>query len=311
MTFHPTSDVTLHKTIEKEIAGLHFPRADIAREVHRKIRAADKHGEISTINRTFYASLDAVRVTKTISPKQLALLDKASCYTWLAYSLYDDILDNNTVAALPYANEFSRTACLLYEEAGIPHSLIARLFQSVDSANALEYSMRSKVREGYDATAAHLSVYEMLLSEKSIAHCLGQFWIASQQRTADTSALMKGFQHYCAARQLSDDIFDWRDDFQRQQPTFTTISLVQLAPQRSIRPSSSASLDILNRVFWEKGLEQLCTHVITYVAASKTHLSPLVDTQSTYFQCFIQPLADAATESIHSHKQTRQQFNAP
>lgn len=307
MKHQAAPDHTLHAQIEQEISRLNFSDSEIAHAMHRKIQAADKHGEISTVNRTFYHSLKHLPTSTCLTIEALTLLDKANCYTWLAYSLYDDILDTHQPASLPFANEFARTAYALYIQAGAPTPLVARFFRAVDAANARESTLRHAVNNRGSKTTAYLPEYEDLLSEKSIAHCLGQFWIASQQQNGDTTMLMGGFQKYCAARQLSDDIYDWRDDYEHKQPTFAVATLMSDAAPL-LGETSQCTLETLNKVFWKTGLEQLCTHVIALVKESEAHFAPLLVHSSPYFQCFIQPLANSAQSAIETHQHTRQKL---
>lgn len=268
--------------------------------LHRKLRAADSRGEISTVNRTFATSLKQRGLSVDASSQQIHQLDKANIYTWLAYCLYDRVLDNNENEALSFANIFMRKAIELYSEVGVPPELIQRLFLEVDKANAVELSLRAIAH-----TNAPLdpSKFEPLLSAKSIAHCLGQIWTVTRLDIPETPNIIEAFYEYCAARQLCDDIYDWRDDFACGHHTFVTATLLQSTPAVYPNTKTSDSLMHLNKTFSATALETVCTHVVSLATSSIAKLSPIIENDSPYCAHFIQPLADSAHASIDTHRQ--------
>lgn len=292
---HTQIDNSLHDIIEAEIFNLKIPNVDAVLKMHRKIRKADMKGEIGRINRIFHSSLKPeYNYRLKISPMQLKLLDKANIYTWIAYSIYDEVFDENDIISIPSANALVRVAYSIYIQAGVPTTLINDMFSIVDNANHTELSLRSKKQHAPKD-------FEQLLFGKSIAHCLGQIWILSSLQIANKDVLSEGFRNYCSARQLSDDVFDWRDDIMRGHYTYATTVIVKSIPKNVPQFKNFDFTQLTNISFWLTGLEYLCGRIISYSDACIAELNNYLKPGSIYINRFILPLKNNAEESIANH----------
>lgn len=293
-----SADHGLHNLIIKEIQELRLADHAIYERIHTKIRKADKFGEISRINRVFVTSLSPNRQRNIPAQKQIYNLDKANIYTWLAYSLYDQILDTTDNQALPVANILLRSAISIYRTAGVSEDLIHTIFREVDDANSLELILRGKYLKNH---ILHPDDFEPIMANKSIAHCLGQIWIMYQHDKLNISNFLSGFYDYCAARQLCDDLYDWRDDYRQGHHTYVTAYLIKVA---NIHKPSAQSQDIkrLNAMFADNGLEYLCNQVISTARRSILTFDTILKQNSAYTQQYIVPLITSAEQSIKAWK---------
>lgn len=229
----------------------------------------DSQGEISQLNTTFLLSAKEAMAKKPTT-QNLFLNGEANFYIWVAYSLYDNLLDNPHPNSIDVstANIFHRLAITTYQEAGLSLSKINSALNTVDRANADEVSnSRFEIVDEVITIAkipAQKSLYK-LLSSRSSAHCLGLLELLNKYSPAPlhhqkTKSILNT---YCAARQLSDDIHDWEEDITHGRNSYVIAHLLKAA---DIKEGSYNLLDVIKtirRVFWEKELEVLTNECLS------------------------------------------------
>jgi hypothetical protein len=295
----------LYKSVLKDFAHPHGVKA-----VLDKIKKTDKHGEISYITPIFLKSLKKKYASK-ISPSEKTLdnYSLANIYTWLAYSLIDNILDKDTDASmLPLISIAQRKIMNKYISAGVDIGLIEALFEEVDNANAKEQTLRKKIKIDIDRNKVviHTNNFigtKKLLAEKSIAHTLGPIHISSLVSSQHQATVKKAMLLYCSSRQLNDDLHDWMDDFANGQPTFVISCLLE---NLSVKKGSHDYTDLLERMkntYWESVLELCCTKIqIDIQEAINLLESTILKTNSEFTSSFLRPIADSANEALHKHE---------
>ena len=295
-------DNNLHDEIKSELLQLNFDNGvDLNRTID-KIRKADSKGEIGSINRIFHNSLrKELKETSSIDKNILERLDKANVYTWIAYTLYDDVLDEGNLELLSPANHFVRLSYLEYLSAGIKMDFLNEYFSIVDLANSTELTLRKN-------RSLELRLYKQLQSEKSIAHCIGQLWITQQISPQNFKTTLKGCSAYCAARQLSDDIYDWREDLAKGQYTFAAVNILKYAGVKVSDAINENNKSLLNIAFWENELEHLCHEVIRLASLSLKSFSPILEDESEYTNRFIFNLKVTAEKAITNHLSKKLEF---
>lgn len=220
----PRTEATLpdrhasYRHAAKTLAMLEEPIKTQALQFLTRIEAADITQEIAAISHfTELALKDA-----SIPVAKLRALGEANVHSWIAYSIYDHILDKEADASLlPAANVCMRLALERYKQSlPVRHplqALIAHYFDKVDATSAWEVTAcRFDIKDGsiYIGTMPHYEQYEAL-AWRSCIHILGPRIVASftpSMPDEDVEHLTAGFHHYLIARQLSDDIHDWRED---------------------------------------------------------------------------------------------------
>jgi hypothetical protein len=216
------------------LEGIDEPIRTQALKFLARVEAADTTKEIALISH-----FTATAVHADISTDELDTLGEANIHSWIAYMIYDHIIDNETSSRLlPVANVCMRLALDRYRNAVPPQSPlqehISQYFDQVDGANAWELlHARFKASKTTIHTAPLPNYQENeVLARRSAVHILGPIIVASQysslaQKSLKLQQLISGLRQYLIARQLSDDIHDWREDLTSGQISVVVTHLLQ------------------------------------------------------------------------------------
>lgn len=207
-----------YRRAAKTLAALGEPIKTQALQFLARIEAADTTHEIAAISEFTQRALSDT----SISPATLHTLGEANVHSWIAYSIYDHILDKEAdPSLLPAANVCMRFALERYKQSlSASHPLqllITHYFDQVDTTSAWEVTAcRFNIRDGsiHIGTLPDYEQYEAL-AWRSCIHILGPQIVASfapSMSREDGEHLATGLHHYLIARQLGDDIHDWRED---------------------------------------------------------------------------------------------------
>lgn len=210
-----TSEKSYHLAAQ-ELGKLQRPARDLSLSFLERLKTADKNSEITLMPTLFFESLiSPVRTPPLVS------LGEANIYCWIAYTIYDHILDGKSmVEYLPVGNIAMRLALQRYQ-ALFPKNhpfqrKILDIFTGMDMANSWELKHCRFPQQGDAITISRLPSYGHLdfLARRSLGHVLGPLTVATllSHNKQQTSAIEKGLHHYLIARQLSDDIHDWQED---------------------------------------------------------------------------------------------------
>lgn len=293
---HPNNNT--YVPIQKTLAATLIPELQqLADPILQKIIQIDAHGEISLLSKLFFESSAGTKPQKTPSKDTLALLGQANTYTWLAYSLYDCQIDEQTSPlTIATANIIQRFAYHSYLNAGVTLKQLEKAFTDTDCANALEIAYCRVPVTTTTITIQHIPTKKLLtslLSQRSVVHCLGPLWlIPANTRSGPSRAVKRVFNLYCAARQLNDDIHDWEDDIRNGRITYVTAALLQAA---QIEPGTHR-LHILVKKFrqllWEGELYRLLSDGLAMAEdAQKGYIEKLnLKPSSPFEEATIQPI---------------------
>lgn len=202
----------------KTLATLEEPIKTQTLQFLARIEAADTTQEIAAISHFTELALKGASVPVA----KLRALGEANVHSWIAYSIYDHILDKESDASLlPAANVCMRLALERYKQSlPVRHplqSLITHYFDKVDTTSAWEVTAcRFSIKDDF-IHISELPNYEQYetLAWRSCIHILGPQIVASfasSMSHEDAKHLATGLHHYLIARQLGDDIHDWRED---------------------------------------------------------------------------------------------------
>jgi len=257
----PSSRSTNHASYQravKTLSSLEEPVKTQLLTFLKRVEKADTTHEIAAIAQFTKEAVPGAH----ISSAKLSSLGEANVHTWIAYTIYDHILDGEAdTSLLPAANVCMRRALHLYRQAlPVTHPLqllITEYFDRVDVASAWEVtSSRLAVGEGRIQIDS-LPDYEdyHMLAWRSCIHILGPLIVATYSELSDeaVSRLAKGLHHYLIARQLGDDIHDWREDLAAGHVSAVVCTL--LARQR-ITSGSSHDLRRLTRAIQQDFLNE-------------------------------------------------------
>jgi len=194
-------------------------------------------------------------------------LNKGSVNGWLAYTLYDDFIDNDLDGQkLPLANLAMRKSVLYFKKAfnnPVYHAFVDRAFELMDSANMWEINNARDEK--------NLPNYFNLnkLAERSWGQIISPTaLLVAKGYTIDSveAKHLHGFmRHYVIAKQLSDDCHDWQNDLARGHMSAVVTMLLKSCPQN----------DNLTRqqYFWQNTIIQVNRLIRHHIKLSKKHLN--------------------------------------
>ena len=270
----------------------------------------DTHGHIFALS-SYFASL--LKPEYSVSPALITLLNVANGYGWLAYTLYDDLLDGEgDIASLPLANTMLLRVISIYNDLALPpgfHRFFRRIMDRIEAANYWEITYcRLPIRRNA-VIIKQLPQYRTynLLADRSLGHALGPLAIlASIQATADMRSCTALFRHYLIARQLNDDMHDWKSDIAagRITPVVHHVIRCQYGSSLPCQIKLDADIPVLESVFWRKTVSYIAKRVLFHTAAAKSVVADM--------SCLKQPeglsrLLDSVEATAHAamHERAR------
>lgn len=249
------------------------------RTLLQHIGSGENGREIVLLPALFYDSLQQQPILPSNMLQELGL---ANLYGWLAYTVYDDFLDDEgqprrlpmANVALRYSIEHFRRA-LPHDEAYQRH--VAHTFNAIDNANAWEVNNCRFAVTPSTITLRALPAYgnSLTLANRSLGHTLTPLGVLAAAGTAPASLaakeLVRALRHYLVARQLNDDLHDWSEDLRRGHITFVVASLLD---DLSLRPRTyrfATLLPTIERHFWRHSLAPLSGIVIQHTKLARYH----------------------------------------
>ncbi len=239
--------------------------------------AGDDTQEIVGIPYMFTKSL----AERPILPEQLlAQLGAANLFGWLAYTIYDNFLDDEgDPALLSVANIGLRRSLEGFLQALPTHQgfqqLVHTTFDRIDAANAWEVAHCRFAIQDNAIIIGTLPRYgtRMKLAERSLGHTLGPMAILCSigypPHSTEAKAIHTMLTHYLIARQLNDDLHDWEQDMRRGHVSYvvqTICAALHLSP-------GEYDLDELThkaqRQFWHHSLLKLCDRTEQHIATAR------------------------------------------
>jgi hypothetical protein len=271
--------------------------------------------QITLLPYIFYKSL---KKQKTLPKKLLIKLGTANLCGWLAYKIYDDILDDEgDPLYLSAANACLRKVSELYAES-MPHAklhLFNDIMNNVDTANSWErlYCKISPVDPISLGSLPDFGNYDVL-SRKSFAHALGPLCILLRSQLKDIESesemghLRLFFHHYIIARQLNDDAHDWADDLKRGFLNSISVSLVKTYSKKyhlSAVTIDSGLLEELRKEFWVSHIQDVTEDIFFHLSSARTALSNLNMLENkSFFQRMLVPVEAAAKQALEERELT-------
>lgn len=248
----------------------------------------DANGEISSLSYSFLNSTRARE--KDMSNVNLAplanLLDEANTYTWVSYSIFDKIIDDNKqVDLLGFANIIHRESMAKYASVFKDISEVHNSFKVVDVANTIE--MVNKQLPLVEQLKS-IKTLRRLMHEKSIPHILGPQYITLMLMPDKYRTISSALSIYCAARQLNDDLHDWIDDLNERKITYVVARILKDA---NISSLDDINLSQLKKVFLEKTSLTLAEELIHMTNTAITTLeSTILVPDSEFCARYLHPL---------------------
>lgn len=298
------------RAAKKIIIQYRQPVRETALSIWQKLIIADKRREISDISVFVNVSLS---INTLLSKTAVETLRTANFFIWIAYTLYDDFIDEEaTPPLLPTANYAHRTAYrqFLQTQQRITKNdeFVTQAFDTMDWANAWELAhCRYPVKDGAIMIGAIPSFGAgLFLAQRAIGHILGPRLVLEGSNATETQKefVMKGLRHYLIARQLNDDLHDWVDDLSKGHITFIVAHLLKKASIEPGTHSVSEIIKTLKKLFWQSELDTLLHTILSHVARARKSFasSAIINNQSPIDTELLTHIEKSATEALRRHK---------
>ncbi len=256
----------------------------------------------------------------TITDDTVIQLGAANVLGWVAYTIYDDFLDEEgDPASLPLANIALRELTSIFDTVLPKTKAFKRVFHDImDRLDAQNYwevtNCRVRVNEGaLDLT--HLSLpslgnYQML-ARKSLGHALSSiailFLLEYKGKSQELKSTISFFSHYLIARQLNDDAHDWEKDLKMGHLNSAGIRLLASYQKRYGKQSvltPAKHTQILKKLFWEEVIIEICNSMIKHVKLADKALSdnPLIEEPDSLKQLLIS-IEESANYTLNEQKE--------
>lgn len=297
------------RLVDGYLTGLSPDLRGPAKRLRRRIGRVDAGGEVSEIARRF---ADSLPVPPAVPAGLLDDLSRANFYAWMAYTVYDGLIDGDgDPADLPIANIVHRQAAFAYAAAGKRRGLTRRCFDDMDAANAWELAHCRFAVRGGTVTVDELPDYGDLtvLARRAGVHALGPLTIleATDAPTARRAAAADALSHYLIARQLSDDLHDWVTDVRVGHISPVVAYLLHAC---RVTPGTYALawlVPLLKRAFWESGLAALSDRALGHVtAAYRLEAEGVLRPDGPFIREVLDPLRRTFESGKRAHDDSRQ-----
>lgn len=235
----------------------------------------------------------------------------ANLYGWMAYTIYDDFLDDEgDPKLLSLANVCLRELTGIFRSFGENSPSFSKIFTTImdklDSANAWEVAhCRVKNTRGIPDYGNFSR-----LAERSLGHALGPLAILCSLGRASGSHEIrhakKFFEDYLVARQLNDDAHDWEKDLKMGHINAVGAMLFCHA-RRKTAPETFEEKDIaaLQKVFWNETIDMVAEEILARGKSARTHLKKMQSIQDTgLFEKMLLPVENAAKEALREKERT-------
>jgi len=239
-------------------------------------------GKIALLAYEFQAALgkDAAAIPSDI----IASLSLGNLYGWAAYSIYDDVMDDESDASLiPYANFFLRSVGDIYAtlDGRIQgaRELFKRIMDRVDDANAWEQNHCRIPAGGQGTLPKNLPLFNAYerLADRSIGHAMGPLaellFLGYDPGSEECRGVELMFHHYLIARQLHDDAHDWIDDLLRGRMTSIGTLVARRfrkqCPERATNASITEIIPALKKIFWEEVIDETVDVIRSHIVAAR------------------------------------------
>lgn len=236
-----------------------------AKTILNKTLGQDDTHDITLLPYWFAQSL---RETITFDKDLFINLGLANLYGWMAYTIYDDFLDDAGMPVqLPAANVFQRLSLDYFTQA-LPNNQsfrteVRQTFLTMDGADTWEIANCRNVDT--------LPNYSDLgtLADRSLGHTLSPLAVLLQTGRKlddpDVIATRQALRHYLIARQINDDAHDWQEDLSNRQVSY---AVTQVLHDQKGYPQNDA-----RHTFWHRSLPTLCDVILQQTAMGKLQLN--------------------------------------
>lgn len=301
--------------IRDDCDKLQQPLKNILLDSLSKLIESKNSKEITQLSTNFNRSLKA---PLTNHKQFLARLNKANLYGWIAYTIYDDFMDDEgdptLLSAANVAMRLSHETFLRALPDKAFQDFVRDTFNTMDNANSWELThCRFNTYKKSTITITQLPNYDglMQLANRSIGHTLGPLALlvksGSALKSADFQAVNTALKHYIIAKQLNDDAHDWQEDFLRGHITYVVATILEELAVSQGTYKFHELLPIMQRHFWHYSLTTICNEMEKQLTLSRNALATTAVLRQENVITYLLDKVDASVEdTLSKQTQTRE-----
>ncbi|NTU46490.1 hypothetical protein HGA88_02595 [Candidatus Roizmanbacteria bacterium] len=288
---------TIVRTTQELFSSLDEPLKTHALQLFNKILKEDSRHIIALL--PYFVRKSLIHPKKPVHTDLVIQLGVANVLGWLAYTIYDDFLDEEgDPKTLSVANMALRTIATIASEMEktVPGyaSVFHTIMNIVDTANIWEVS-NCRGREANPCWGE----YEKL-ADRSYGHALGPLGIlmaAGYDQTSDYfQQFSTFFRHYLIAKQLHDDAHDWEADLQQEHST-PVVTLLLHHPCTDTKP--------LSELFWTEVIDEVVLKIMHHTKQARqaiTQMSQILNTD--LYEALLTALEVSAQKALSERQKT-------
>lgn len=271
-------------------------------KILKKIIAKDTRRHIPLFPHFFYQALGAKH--KNITEKVLVQLGVANVFGWIAYTIYDDFLDEEgDPSLLSVANISLRETAKIFsafENKNIS-KLYSEILDTIDAANIWE------IHKCRDISNIPKIFPERKLAEKSVGHLLGPLTIlllmGTQQKNKEFIHIREFFIHFLIAKQLNDDAHDFVEDLQKGNITLVGKLLLERRGKKK-----KNDISYLKSLFWSDVVDNVVHLIYKHVTKAKKELNKITLVENKYIFFTMVEEFEKAAEKVREEKKNVTDF---
>ena len=309
-----------------------FIKAEVINNTKKIINTFDTNSQIklnSTLQRNLktdktqpivllpYLFTKMLRIeNNAINNNYLITLGEINLQGWMAYSIYDDILDNDGGDdLLSGANILSRQVLKKIHKLIINYPDFKQLFENIldkiDTANSWERNNTqiSITKNTINLKRTKLPKFNNLtiLADKSLGHAIGPIAVLMLLGYCAESSEIKNissfFKHYIIARQLNDDAHDWEDDLRNGQITYVVKNVLTKFNKKEV--NIKKDLPSLQKIFWHESVAEICSLAIEHTKQAENYLNRVeIINNPAPFNNFLISITKASEKALKEREQT-------
>lgn len=276
----------------------------------------------------FFAQAADLNFSLKLKEKTIEL-GRANFYLWLAYKIYDDILDNegsNTL--LPIANLAFKKFIEIFQQfdfdGRINKTQVDKLFGDLltelenynyqEIINSKKFLKNSNIilSDNFKRNPKTDSNFKYLY-KKSIAHVFGPLCIllycGHQIKSREFKYLLTFFQNYLSARQLDDDLHDWQEDLSHGR--INSVAYFMLEQINKTEINLKTEMPLLQNVFFKQALKPMCQKLNSLLNLAEDSLAKLsLIKYPEYLLHLLKPLKASAAKAKNEQTSINLFWNA-
>lgn len=301
------------RTINNALAESHrmlLPIRSDYRAAVRAIAGRDSDGQITNI-----ANLTAQTYNKKPAEGFMRHLNLGSLNGWIAYSIYDDFLDDEGIKTqLGVAN----TALRLSQEhfyRALPRNkvfqiMVVNAFAKVDAANSWEVS-NARAKLAGKKVQYRLPDYKdyQQLAYRSWGHVLAPSGVLFKLGYGFDSRQLRNlhvfFKNFLIARQLNDDAHDWQTDLEKGHLSAVVVKLLRAYKGENSTINLKTDTPELRLLFWQSIIGDISAEILRHARLARNALARCGMQNEAIFTNWIDAIENATKQAVNSSEKTK------